>query len=57
MACGCNGVKEELADIFIFLTYFSEEDKVDLLTEVEKRMAMSDAKYPVEKATGQPVSM
>ena len=45
-------VKEELADIFIFLTYLSEEYKIDLLAEVEKKIAMNEAKYPVEKAKG-----
>ena len=43
-------VKEELADIFIFLTYLSEEYKIDLLSEVEKKLAVNAAKYPVEKA-------
>ena len=45
-------VKEELADIFIFLTYLSEEYKIDLLKEVEKKIAVNEAKYPVEKAKG-----
>ena len=45
-------VKEELADIFIFLTYISEEYKIDLLKEVEKKIALNEAKYPVEKAKG-----
>ncbi len=45
-------VKEELADIFIFLTYLSEEYKIDLLTEVEKKIAQNEAKYPVHKAKG-----
>ena len=52
MSFGCNGVKEELADIFIFLTYLSEEYKIDLLTEVEKKIAKNEAKYPIEKAKG-----
>jgi len=52
MAFGCNGVKEELADIFIFLTYLSEEYKIDLLAAVEKKIKMNEAKYPVEKAKG-----
>ena len=43
---------EELADILIFLTYFSEEYKIDLLSEVEKKMAKNNMKYPVEKAKG-----
>ncbi len=45
-------VKEELVDVFIFLTYLSEEYKIDLLTEVEKKIALNEAKYPVEKARG-----
>jgi NTP pyrophosphatase (non-canonical NTP hydrolase) len=45
-------VKEELADIFIFLTYLSEEYKIDLLMEVEKKIAKNELKYPVHKAKG-----
>lgn len=45
-------VKEELADIFIFLTYLSEEYKIDLLAEVDKKIAHNATKYPVEKAKG-----
>ena len=45
-------VKEELADIFIFLTYLSEEYKIDLFKEVENKIAQNAAKYPVEKAKG-----
>lgn len=45
-------VKEELADIFIFLTYLSEQYNIDLLNEVEKKIAVNEAKYPVEKAKG-----
>jgi dCTP diphosphatase len=45
-------VKEELADIFIFLTYLCEEYKIDILAEVEKKIAMNEVKYPVEKARG-----
>ena len=45
-------VKEELADIFIFLTYLSEEYNIDLLTEVDKKIAVNEAKYPAEKAKG-----
>ena len=45
-------VKEELADIFIFLTYLSEEYQIDLLSEVEKKIVKNVAKYPVHKAKG-----
>ena len=45
-------VKEELADIFIFLTYLSEEYKIDLLKEVGSKTEQNASKYPVEKAKG-----
>ena len=45
-------VKEELADIFIFLTYLSEDYKIDLLAEVEKKIAVNETKYPVHRAKG-----
>jgi len=45
-------VKEELADIFIFLTYLCEEYKIDLMNEVESKVAHNELKYPVEKAKG-----
>ncbi len=45
-------VKEELADIFIFLTYLSEEYKIDLLAEVERKIAINNTKYPIEKSKG-----
>ncbi len=44
--------KEELADIFIFLTYLCEEYKIDLPAEVEKKIAVNEARYPVHKAKG-----
>jgi len=45
-------VKEELADIFIFLTYLSAEYRIDLLEEVQNKIALNEAKYPVDKAKG-----
>jgi len=45
-------VKKELADIFIFLTYLCEEYQIDLLKEVEKKIALNEAKYPADKARG-----
>jgi NTP pyrophosphatase (non-canonical NTP hydrolase) len=47
-----NNVKQEIADIFIFLTYLCEEFKIDLPKEVEKKIAVNEAKYPVHKARG-----
>jgi NTP pyrophosphatase (non-canonical NTP hydrolase) len=47
-----NNIKHEVADIFIFLTYLCHEFKIDLLKEVEKKIAVNEAKYPVHKAKG-----
>lgn len=45
-------IKHEIADIFIFLTYLCHEFQIDLLQDVEKKIAVNEAKYPVEKAKG-----
>lgn len=45
-------IEEELADIFIFLTYLSEHFSVDLLKAVEKKIAKNDKKYPIDKSFG-----
>ncbi len=45
-------VKHEIADIFIFLTYLCNEYKIDLLREIENKIAHNAAKYPVEKSKG-----
>jgi len=45
-------VKHEIADIFIYLTYLCEEYRIDLLKEVENKIAVNEAKYPVEKVKG-----
>jgi len=45
-------VQDELADIFIFLTYIAEHFKIDLLTAVEDKIDKNGKKYPVEKSYG-----
>lgn len=45
-------IEEELADIFIFLTYLSEHFNVDLLKAVEKKIYKNDKKYPIDKSFG-----
>ncbi len=45
-------VADELADIFVFLVYLSEELGVDLLEEVERKVALNGQKYPVDKSRG-----
>ncbi len=45
-------IEDELADIFIFLTYLSENFNVDLLKAVEKKIDKNDKKYPIDKSFG-----
>jgi NTP pyrophosphatase (non-canonical NTP hydrolase) len=45
-------VRHEIADIFILLTYLCHDFKIDLLREVDIKLAHNEDKYPVEKAKG-----
>jgi NTP pyrophosphatase (non-canonical NTP hydrolase) len=45
-------VKEELADIFIYLTYLCHEFKTDLFEEVLRKIEKNAVKYPIEKSKG-----
>jgi len=45
-------VRDEVADIFIFLIYFCHEAGIDLLDAVTSKLSVNQAKYPVEKARG-----
>ncbi len=45
-------VKEEIADIFIFLTYLCNEFKIDPLDAVRAKVVLNEEKYPVDKAKG-----
>ena len=45
-------IREEVADIFIFMTYLCHEAGFDLLESVEEKLAVNEEKYPVEKARG-----
>jgi NTP pyrophosphatase (non-canonical NTP hydrolase) len=45
-------VKEETADIFIFLTYLCEECKISLFDEVLKKIHLNEMKYPANRAKG-----
>ena len=46
------GVREEVADIFIFLMYFCHEFNIDLFRAVEDKIKLNGEKYPVDKARG-----
>jgi NTP pyrophosphatase (non-canonical NTP hydrolase) len=45
-------VKEEIADIMIYLIYLCEGLKIDLPQAVENKIEMNGRKYPIEKAKG-----
>lgn len=47
-----NKLKEEVADIFIFLLYLCDVLKIDLIKEADKKISINDEKYPVAKAKG-----
>lgn len=43
-------IKEELADIAIFLIYISKHYDIDLLESISKKIDKNGIKYPVEKS-------
>ncbi|MBW2938106.1 nucleotide pyrophosphohydrolase [Aureisphaera sp. CAU 1614] len=45
-------IENEIADIFIFLTYICDEFDIDLKTAINKKIELNKKKYPVEKSKG-----
>lgn len=45
-------ISEELADIFIFLTYITDDLGVDLNAAVNEKIRINEIKYPVSKSKG-----
>ena len=45
-------VSEEIADIFIYLTYLCHEFKIDLFDATLKKIQKNAGKYPIEKFKG-----
>ena len=45
-------IKEEIADIMIFLLYLCNSLDIDLVEAVEEKIKINSKKYPVEKARG-----
>ena len=43
-------VEEEVADIFIYLTYICDHFDIDLLEAVDNKLKLNGKKYPVEKS-------
>lgn len=45
-------IADEIADIFIFLTYISDEFGIDIESAVKNKVNKNDVKYPVDKSKG-----
>ena len=45
-------IGDELADIFIFLTYLSNDIGIDLNESINRKIDKNNKKYPIEKAKG-----
>ena len=50
--CNINQISEEIADIFIYLTYLCHEFKIDLFYATLKKIEKNAVKYPIEKSKG-----
>ena len=49
---GLSRVREELADIAIYIAILSHDLGIDLLDEMEKKIRKNEEKYPVGKSKG-----
>lgn len=47
-----NRLKEEMADILIFLVYLADAFNIDLFSAAFDKIEKNELKYPVEKARG-----
>lgn len=45
-------VASELADVFIYLLRFADVTGIDLASELTKKIALNEIRYPVEKSKG-----
>lgn len=45
-------VKDEIADVFIYLVRLADKLDVDLISAAKDKIASNEQKYPVEKARG-----
>jgi dCTP diphosphatase len=45
-------VQDELADIFIFMTYLCNHFGINLLEAIKNKLKKNEVKYPVEKSKG-----
>lgn len=49
---GLSNVKEEIADIAIYILLLSNDIGIDLLDAIREKLKKNEEKYPVEKAKG-----
>jgi NTP pyrophosphatase (non-canonical NTP hydrolase) len=47
-----NKISEELSDVFYFVLRFAQMCNIDLTTELIRKNAINESKYPVEKCKG-----
>lgn len=47
-----NKAKEELADVFLYLIRLSDQLKINLIAEANRKLAVNARKYPIHKARG-----
>lgn len=45
-------VTDELADVLYFVLRFAQMNNIDLTTELKRKVALNELKYPIEKAKG-----
>ena len=45
-------VRQEVADVLLYLLQFCDELEIDLLKAAEDKLALNEQKYPVDKAKG-----
>jgi dCTP diphosphatase len=45
-------IREEAADVLLFLTQFANVAGIDLLDAAEKKLAINEARYPIAKCKG-----
>ena len=45
-------IRQEIADIFIFLAYLCHDTNIDLLQAVREKIKINEKKYPINKAKG-----
>jgi len=49
---GLENVREEVADIAVYILLLSHDLKIDLFDAIKKKLKKNEKKYPVEKAKG-----